>query len=232
MQIAAGPANVSPDPAGIAARPAPTRTSRCGTRGTVARSTARACNRVPAIRFTTAGRCRAGRGSSSAAARSCSLTARSRPAPATANGSGVTQRPGYYPPGPGPAICHKSAKAGHSCAQLRLRLPAPRSRARSSPWSRPQPPARPSAAFRVPAISGRVRSGSRWPLECPRRYRESNTAVRSENMNFNYPERAVVLATPYVEAAASARYRKLAVWVDDDRVQCGPIAARAQLADR
>jgi Dihydroorotase and related cyclic amidohydrolases len=66
--------------------PAPTRTSRCGTRCTAARSTARACNRFPAIRFTTAGRCRAGPGSSSAAASSYSLTARSRPAPVMVNG--------------------------------------------------------------------------------------------------------------------------------------------------
>ena len=94
---------------------APTPTSRCGTPGTAARSTARACNRFPAIRSTTAGRCKAGRGSSSAAASSCSPTARSRPAPATVNGFGAPQRPGLYPPAPGvpyrlasprPAITH------------------------------------------------------------------------------------------------------------------------------
>lgn len=100
---------------------------RCGTRRTAARSTARGCNRFPAIRSTTAGRCRAGRGSSSAAASLYSLTARSPPAPATANGSGATQRPGHYPPGPGaatarlhpgPAIPHTPAKRAlpHSVA--------------------------------------------------------------------------------------------------------------------
>ena len=49
--------------------PAPTRTSHCGTQGIGARSTARTCNHGPAIRCTTAGRCRAGPGSSSAAGR-------------------------------------------------------------------------------------------------------------------------------------------------------------------
>jgi hypothetical protein len=83
---------------------APTRTSRYGTQGTAARSMAPACNRFPAIRFTTAGRYRAGQGSSSAAASWCWPTARSRPAPVKVNGFDVTERPEYYPPGPGAAL--------------------------------------------------------------------------------------------------------------------------------